>query len=522
MGGFRKKNLIRKLVNKDKSSIDPWESALASHNRGHLAEAEAQYWKILIEHSENVELLCNLGSALSGQKKFNQAVTCYRRAIAIDPDSWRTYANLGNAFKRMGKLDRAQASYQHALAIDDSVALLHYCLGNVWLQKGNLEKAAASLQKAIERQPDYIEAFIALSAIEETVEPGQGRKTLLDGISHNPGYTKTCPNKALARPLLFFGLEDCRFRLTNNNEIKMSGGHFQATELLQQQYFSKGYYYISEQNLLSNNTSLPPHDLIVNTIACPDRERQSLETLSVYLKSTPHAPVINNPDQVLQTTREQNYQRFHKIEGITFPRTIRAERQHIAQAIKDSGFSFPIIMRRVGTQSAVSTERLSGPDDIDGFLEATTGDDFYAIQYIDSRFREKYYRKLRLFCIDGKLYPVVCHIDTEWNVHGGNRKTLMKQNDWMQDEEKQFLGDFTAYIGTANRRLLESLHSIVKLDFYGIDFTIMDDGSILIFELNAAMRHSFVHAKALPYLTPFLNDISNAFRDMAVRKKVAR
>ena len=509
-------------MNKDKQTIDPWESALAFHHRGQLAEAEAQYWKMLLDQSDNVELLCNLGSALSGQQKFNQAITCYRRAIAIDPDSWRTHSNLGNAFKRLGKLDRAQASYLRAIAVDNNIALLHYRLGKILLQKGNSEKAAASLRKAIELQPDDINAFIALSAIEEMAEPGQGRKTLLEGISRNPGYTKTCPNKALAKPLMFFGLQDCRFRLTNKNKIKMSGGHFQATELLQRQYFSKSYYYIASDNLLSDASSLPSHDLIVNTIACPDREPHSLETLSRFLQSTAHAPVINMPEHVMQTTRNANYERLHDHPGVTFPVTIRAERQHIAQAIQESSLSFPIIMRRVGTQTAVSAEKLSCADDIDGFLDETDGEEFYAIQYIECRFREKYYRKLRLFCIDGKLYPVVCHIDTEWNVHGGNRKTLMKQNAWMQDEEKKFLGDFTAYIGPENRRHLEALHSIIKLDFYGIDFTIKDDGSILIFELNAAMRHSFVHAKILPYLRPFLNDISNAFRDMAVRKKVAR
>ncbi len=505
------------------TSRDSWDTALTFHHQGKLAEAEVHYWKVLLERSDDIDLLCNLGSALSGQGKYNQAVACYHRAIAINPDDWRAHGNLGNTFRRMGKLDRAQACYRHAIAIDDGVALLHYCLGGVLRQKGKLEDAAANLRKARDLQPDYFDAFIALSAIEETTgKHDQARKTLLEGISLRPYYSEICSKEPLASALLFFGLEDCRFRLNEINNIHLSGGHFLTNELLRRQKFTKHHYHISGDNLLSDACSLPPHELIVNTIACPDREPRSLETLSRYLRDNPHAPVINAPQDVLQTTRNGNYSRLHGCQGITFPMTLRAGRQNLTAVIEESGIAFPIIIRRVGTQSAVSTSKIMKHDDIADYLDTTEGDEFYAIAYIDCRFREKYYRKLRLFSIDGKLYPVVCHIDAVWNVHGGNRKTLMKQNSWMQDEEKRFLEDFTAYIGPKNRRRLESLHSIIKLDFYGIDFTIMDDNSILIFELNPAMRHSLVHAEALPYLTPYLNKISEAFETMAMRKVKGR
>jgi len=502
---------------------DTWEAAIAFHRRGKLAEAEAQYWKLLLERSDDDDLLINLGSALSGQEKFSQAILCFRRAIAINPENWRSHGNLGNAFRRVDKLDRAQASYQHAIAIDDSIAMLHYYLGDTLRRKEKLTRAASSLRKALELQPDYIDAFIALSAIEETTgNHDQARKTLLEGMSLRPYYTEICPGKALARTLLFFGLEDCRFRLNENFNIKISGGHFLTTELLRRQKFTKNHYHITDENLLSDISSLPPHDLIVNTIACPDRERNSLEILSRYLRENAHAPLINAPKQVLQTTRNENYTRLHNMPGMTFPLTLRAKRLRLFQTIEKSGLSFPIILRRVGTQSAVSTQKIETSDAIADYLDTTEGDEFYAIEFIDCRFKEKYFRKLRLFCIDGKLYPAVCHIDAVWNVHGGNRKTLMKKNPWMQDEEKHFLENYTAYIGIENRRRLESLHAIIELDFYGIDFTLMEDNSILIFELNAAMRHSFVHAETLPYLTPYLSKISDAFEAMALRKMTAR
>lgn len=506
-----------------KQTNEAWAAAIACHRRGQFAEAEVQYWKVLLDRSGDDDLLLNLGSALNSQGKFEQAISCYRRAIAINPDNWRPHGNLGNSFKSIGKLDLAQESYQRAIALDDSVALLHYCLGDTFRRQGSLEKAAASLRKALELQPDYIDAFIALSAIEKTAgHDERADKILLEGIARRPFYSDSCAPTALAKVLLFFGLEDCRFRLNDNHNMKISGGHFLTSELLRQDKFCKSNYHISRENLRADAASLPTHDLIVNTIACPDREPRSLETLSHYLQENPHAPIINDPQHVLQTSRDENYSRLHDIPGITFPRTLRADRDHLANTIQDCGMAFPIIVRRVGTQSAVSTRKIIEAAEIDKYLADTKGDEFYAIEFIDCPFKEKYFRKLRLFSIDGKLYPAVCHIDTSWNVHGGNRKTLMKQNAWMQDEEKRFLDDFTVYIGAQNRRLLESLQAIIKLDFYGIDFTLMADNSILIFEVNAAMRHSLAHAEALPYLIPYLNKISDAFEAMALGKIKAR
>jgi len=515
-------------VNKGAPPIDSWKQAIAFHRQGRLAEAEAGYWRVLVERSDAPELLCNLGAALSGQGKHHQAVACYRRAIAVDPEDWKAHANLGNALRRMGKLDRAQASYRHAIDADDGIALLHYSLGDTLRQRGHLDQAAASLQKALELQPDYIEAFIALSAIEETLgHHDRARKILLGGISRRPYYTETCQGRPLATALLFFGLQDCRFRLNDVHELKMSGGHFHTTDLLRRRKFTKHHFHISAGNLPADPSALPRHDLIVNTIACPDREGRSLKTLSRFLQGAPHAPLINHPDHVLQTTRDANHARLHDIEGMTFPRTLRVSAggtdwQGVVRSILDAGFSFPVIMRRVGTQSAVSAQKLNAPEEVERYLIETEGEEFYAIQYVDCRFRENYYRKLRLFCIDGRLYPVVCHIDAVWNVHGGNRKTLMKQHPWMQAEERRFLEDFTSYIGLENRRRLETLHAKIGLDFYGIDFTLMADGSLLVYELNAAMRHSLVHAQSFPYMTPHLNAISDAFEAMAIRKAAGR
>jgi len=52
------------------------------------------------------------------------------------------------------------------------------------------------------------------------------------------------------------------------------------------------------------------------------------------------------------------------------------------------------------------------------------------------------------------------------------------------------------------------------LDFFGIDFTITEDDTFLIYELNPTMRHSFDHAYNFSYLRQPDQNITDAFNDM--------
>ena len=107
---------------------------------------------------------------------------------------------------------------------------------------------------------------------------------------------------------------------------------------------------------------------------------------------------------------------------------------------------------------------------------------------------------------------------TTWNVHGGNRRIIMRNKEWMMAEEKSFLSDCRGYLGPDRFNILSGLNEIVGLDFFGVDFTVTGDGTILIFELNPVMRHSFEHADHFPYLTPYMVYISAAFGRMIAGK----
>jgi tetratricopeptide (TPR) repeat protein/2-polyprenyl-3-methyl-5-hydroxy-6-metoxy-1,4-benzoquinol methylase len=136
-------------------------TAQRHHQAGELAEAECYYRTILATDQNYFHLgiiANNLGDALEGQGKLDEAVIQYRRALALKPDFAEAHYNLGNALKQQGKLDEAMAQYQRALDLKPGFAVARYNLGNALNEQGKLDEAVAQYRRALALKPDFAEA----------------------------------------------------------------------------------------------------------------------------------------------------------------------------------------------------------------------------------------------------------------------------------------------------------------------------------------------------------------------------
>jgi len=347
---------------------------------------------------------------------------------------------------------------------------------------------------------------------------------------------KTCPilydptgNQPSSRIIRLRGLQNsiAMFGQNRNGDfsVKFRGGNFSDKYLTDKSRFAVNSYFIFEQNLLSDQAP-DACDLVLNLIADPDVESASLDTLSIFLSRHPGLPVINAPDRVRATSRDNNYRRLRSLDGILFPRTARMSTAPLTPEDADNwinrhGFRFPVIIRTVGTHTGRSTERVATPEAFSDSVSNRADQEIYVIQYVDGLQIRGHYRKMRVFFVAGEIFPAVCHFDTIWNVHGFNRRQVMARQPWMMENEKTFLSDCRNYVGGDAYRRLQQLAGIIGLDFFGIDFTLRQDGTLVIFEINAAMRHSFDHGKNFPYLNPYLQNITDAFNRM-IAAKLAR
>ena len=74
--------------------------------------------------------LNNLGNVLIDQKKLDEAIAGYRKAIEIDPKHAVAHYNLGLALREQKKLDEAIAAYRKAIEIDPIDAKPYNNLGS--------------------------------------------------------------------------------------------------------------------------------------------------------------------------------------------------------------------------------------------------------------------------------------------------------------------------------------------------------------------------------------------------------
>src|SRR5205807_1379494 len=79
----------------------------------------------------------NLGNALYGLKRFDEAIAAYRRAIALESGYADAWSNLGTALHHSGQYDEAAAALRRAVALAPGHANAHSGLGILLLMRGD-------------------------------------------------------------------------------------------------------------------------------------------------------------------------------------------------------------------------------------------------------------------------------------------------------------------------------------------------------------------------------------------------
>jgi hypothetical protein len=118
-------------------------------------------------------------------------------------------------------------------------------------------------------------------------------------------------------------------------------------------------------------------------------------------------------------------------------------------------------------------------------IAALPGDALLAIEYLDARGRDGLARKYRVMFIGGALYPLHLAISADWKVH--HFSAGMQASAAHREEERQFLNDMPGVLGWRAMTALAAIAETMGLDYAGADFALAADGSLMLFEANAAM-----------------------------------
>jgi tetratricopeptide (TPR) repeat protein len=445
-----------------------------------------------------------------------------------DDQSLKAQLQEARALSRKGRREQALSVYLEAAraAPDDTDAL--QAMGELLLEMGRFSEATEVFRRCRALAPASYECNLALSSLLYRAKRfPEARDRLEDAVRGHPLVVEGRFDPQRPTLLRARGFSGSKYSILKHSDGRYShllrGGHFAVTHLLRKKDYNVVLLNVLDDNIEKIKEVLN-FDALVNTISCPDLERTSLLSLARFIDRNPELPVINDPRKVLQTAREKNHLRLSGIDGVTVPRTERitlqgAAPRDVLREVQGLGFSFPFIMRPAGSQTGSGVVLVQNSDELEAALrDARPGADYYLIEYIDCRRRNGLYNKKRVFCIDGVFYPVASLYKESWSIHSGDRYNVMDKTPWMQDEERACLEDFVSHIGSENLNRLHRIRDIVDLDFFGIDFTLREDGTLLLFEVNPAMRHNYDHVERFPYTRPCLDAVSAAFDAMVKRR----
>jgi tetratricopeptide (TPR) repeat protein len=172
---------------------------LALAGEGKLDEAVGHYREALRIKPNYAPARNNLGLALARQGKLDEAIAHYLWALRVRADYTEARVNLGIALARQGKLDEAVTHYFKALQTAPLYEQAHYNLAAALTQQGKLDEATAHYSEALRIRPDYAEAHYSLGL----VLAGQGKlaqaiASLSEALRIRPDYAEAHYNVAVA------------------------------------------------------------------------------------------------------------------------------------------------------------------------------------------------------------------------------------------------------------------------------------------------------------------------------------
>jgi Flp pilus assembly protein TadD len=125
---------------------------LALEGLNRTDEAVAAYRQAILwqegEAHPSEQPLLNLGTVLVHQGSLDEARRLLKQAAAIAPLDPRVHEQLGHLYLQMPKLAEAQAEFEEAVRLEPKNAALHFLLGKVYRQQGRAEKAKAEFEES--------------------------------------------------------------------------------------------------------------------------------------------------------------------------------------------------------------------------------------------------------------------------------------------------------------------------------------------------------------------------------------
>ncbi|MFI4933431.1 MAG: tetratricopeptide repeat protein [Caulobacterales bacterium] len=431
--------------------------------------------------------------------------------------------NAGLASHRAGELAAAQALFRQALDVraDDPTAL--YLLALNRFEAGEVEEAARLLERVARLRPDHAHAQFTLAELNRArgqhaaAIAGYRRTLELDpshagawiGLGRLGGDGRAQPAAEVARNLLVISAAPSAPRVLVLSTT--AGANIPDRYLLPTSRYSRLIWHVGYATEAQMRT-LPPFDVVFNAIGDQDLAGPTAANVARFVSLCP-ARVFNHPARIERTRRHQTAELLASVADIVTPRTARVLAAELAEhgalgAARRTGLKPPLLLRGVGSHGGEGLKLIEDAEVASDDLPATPA--AYLSEFSDFRSADGLYRKYRMIFVDRRPFPYHLAIKAGWMVH--YETSGMDEHPERLAEERRFLEDPEAAIGRRAIAAITAIGERLDLDFGGVDFSVLTDGRVLVFEANATMLvHPEDPGGPLAHKNPYVQQILEAF-----------
>jgi tetratricopeptide (TPR) repeat protein len=376
------------------------------------------------------------GSAAT-EARLAEAWALLQEAVSLDPACAPAHAARGNVLVRAGNTLPARRSYALAARIDPHDAASRLALGELAIMAGDDAEGAMWLA----------EAFALARQFAPAARPGS--RTVLVLSVAGPWHRNI--------PLDFI-VDPARWTLHR--------------------------WYVPDPRSGTAAFRLPAYDVAIDAIGESAVADEALDAAEQFA-ATQTQPFLNDPARVFGTARDALATTLRGVAGVRAAPIRRVTREELLRLT----FEGPHIVRPADLHGGNGLERLDAPGALRDYVTRNQAAEYDIGPFVDFRSADGYFRKYRVMFVGGEPYPYHLAIDTQWLIH--YRTAPMAEHAWMRDEERRFLTDPASAFPDWLARM-RAIAAALGLDYAGIDCTLLSDGTIFVFEADAAMLvHGF-------------------------------
>lgn len=212
------------------------------------------YTFIYISRNKSSAFYNNLGAELYEKGSYAEAITYYKKSLAISPGNYLTHLNLANAYKISNHKNAAITEYMKCLQLNPTGYSAHKSLSQIYLEKQMYADAIAHLKKGLSLAPADKGIKELLDNAFVSAANDYSSKAIAEFISGNKEYAYKLVNNALtlnagsAYPhylLAYFYYNEHNFDKAISEiekSLKIDAQFQLANKLLGDIYFDNGSY----------------------------------------------------------------------------------------------------------------------------------------------------------------------------------------------------------------------------------------------------------------------------------------